>query len=332
MNDLISIVVPIYNSESTLERCIDSILRQDYQNFELILIDDGSKDNSLKICNQYIDQRIRIVHQENKGVSFTRNKGISLAYGKYIFFIDSDDYIEKNYFSSFIDLVEEVTDLVLCPIEGFSEISFKCDDNLLIDFNKLDKMKFLELNEKYILYGPVAKMYNLDLIKKQKIIFPIDISFGEDLIFNFNYLKHINKIKYTNKTSYYYDRSNVTSLSQKYRENRYENELILFNVLMNFFYDKGIINQESNKYLYGRIFDSAYNSIAEICKFENKLICQINMISKILKDKTLKKSYIYLPKNKYPNIVVKMMRNELSVMLCFFYKANFIKNKIKKGD
>lgn len=331
MNDLVSVIVPIYNAEKTINRCIDSIISQDYRNIEIILIDDGSKDNSYNICMSYGDKRIQVIHQENKGVSFTRNVGINLAKGKYIFFIDSDDFINKNYFSSFLDLMDDENILGLCPIEGLQNTFFECVNNLLIDFNKLDQEMFLELNKNYILYGPVAKIYNLDLIKKHNIIFPINISFGEDLIFNFEYLKYINRIKYTNKTSYYYDRSNETSLSQKYRKNRYENELLLFETLKNFFDGKGINSRDSKEYLFGRVFDSAYNSIAEVCKFENRIIQQINMISKIVKDKTLKESFKYLPDNKYSKLILLMMKNELSVSLYFFYKLSSIKNKMKEG-
>ena len=97
--ELISIIIPVYNSEKYLQRCIDSIKSQTYNNIEILLIDDGSTDNSLQICNENAlkDSRINVIHKKNTGVSDTRNIGIAKSKGKYVSFIDSDDYIEKNY-------------------------------------------------------------------------------------------------------------------------------------------------------------------------------------------------------------------------------------------
>ena len=98
---MISVIVPIYNNEKYLAKCIDSILVQEYRDFELILIDDGSRDGSGSICDQYAiqDERIVVIHQKNKGVSVARNKGLSIARGNYVTFIDSDDWVMPEYLS-----------------------------------------------------------------------------------------------------------------------------------------------------------------------------------------------------------------------------------------
>ena len=98
---LVSIIIPIYNSEKYLKKCIDSILEQKYNNLEIILINDGSTDNSGKICDRLAieDKRIKVIHKLNEGVSIARNKGLEMAKGEYIFFIDSDDYIDENIIS-----------------------------------------------------------------------------------------------------------------------------------------------------------------------------------------------------------------------------------------
>lgn len=97
-----SVIVPIYNVEKYLNKCIDSIMNQTYNDFELILVDDGSPDNCLSICNHYADtdNRIKVIHQENKGVSIARQNGVSIAKGEYLAFIDSDDWVEINFLSS----------------------------------------------------------------------------------------------------------------------------------------------------------------------------------------------------------------------------------------
>lgn len=126
----ISIVVPIYNAEKYLERCIQSILVQTYSDFEVLLINDGSKDNSIKICQQYEkkDNRIKVIDKKNEGVSQTRNQGIKIARGKYIQFIDSDDFIEPNMLEEMLEKAEkEEVDVCIC---GFQYTYEKGDKNV----------------------------------------------------------------------------------------------------------------------------------------------------------------------------------------------------------
>ena len=114
---MISIIVPVYNAEDSVESCIDSILNQSYTDIELILVDDGSKDNSLKICNERAknDIRITVIHQENGGVSTARNNGLMAARGEYIQFVDSDDTIEQNMTETLWSMMEkEKADLAVC--------------------------------------------------------------------------------------------------------------------------------------------------------------------------------------------------------------------------
>ena len=117
MEELISVVIPVYNAESFLPACLDSILRQTYVCFEVILVDDGSKDGSLALCQDYAakDSRVRVIHQENQGVSAARNAGVRHATGNYISFIDADDYIQEDYFQRlYQDLKEHQADMVCC--------------------------------------------------------------------------------------------------------------------------------------------------------------------------------------------------------------------------
>ena len=124
MNPLISIVVPVYNVEKYITRCLDSILNQTYTNFELILINDGSTDSSGKICEDYQsrESRITVLNQENQGLSAARNEGIEIAQGKYITFIDSDDYVYPKYLEKLLNaIIEHKADISLCGSERFTE-------------------------------------------------------------------------------------------------------------------------------------------------------------------------------------------------------------------
>lgn len=124
----ISIIVPVYNAEKFLVRCIDSILAQKYKNFELLLIDDGSKDSSGHICDLYAekDARIRVFHKENGGVSSARNLGLEKAKGEWITFCDSDDYVKDFWLDNFIKNIDATTDFVCQGYEASNAISGKC--------------------------------------------------------------------------------------------------------------------------------------------------------------------------------------------------------------
>src|SRR5574344_1872249 len=129
MQGLISIIVPVYNSEKTLKRCYDSLINQDYKNIEIILIDDGSKDKSGEICDLYAkkDKRIKVFHQENQGESAARNCGLKFAEGEWITFCDSDDFVAKNYISSFLsmEVLRKDTLYITGEKEGFTEKDLK---------------------------------------------------------------------------------------------------------------------------------------------------------------------------------------------------------------
>ena len=123
-NPLVSVIVPVYNVENYLRRCLDSIVCQTYKNLEIILIDDGSTDKSGKICDEYAkkDKRIKVIHKENEGVAIARNDGISKTTGKYIAFIDSDDYVDTNYINFLISIaITNDTDIVQCDSKLFMD-------------------------------------------------------------------------------------------------------------------------------------------------------------------------------------------------------------------
>lgn len=269
MNELISIIVPVYNSEKYIEKCITTITSSTYSNLEVILIDDGSNDGSGQICDKIkkSDNRISVIHQSNHGVSYTRNLGIKLANGTYIAFIDSDDTISIDYFEKLLKCLEtNKADLSICTVAHMrgSQIQRDALGSIIIDFEKIDidsKENFLELNKKYYLYGPVNKLYKTEIIKKNKVEFPIDTSYGEDLLFNFKYLEYCRVIAYTEGGVYYYNHDNEVSLSHKYRENIFENGLRLNLCMEDFCVRHDLFDEFMCRYIAERIFDDTYNSI-----------------------------------------------------------------------
>ncbi len=216
----ISVIVPVYNVEKYLSRCIDSILNQSYADFELLLINDGSTDNSASICNEYEkkDSRIRVFHKENGGVSTARNLGIENAKGRWICFIDSDDWIEKEYFNAFnvdsfsintlkIQLYKQYNE----NLNGYTNLF---DDNIksIVTSNDIEKYNIFSFT------APWCKLYCLDLIKINSIRFNPNISLGEDGLFFYEYLKYIDSIDIIEKYLYVYSVGTQNSLTMKYHE------------------------------------------------------------------------------------------------------------------
>lgn len=213
---LVSVIIPVYNDEKYLCECVDSVIRQTYNNLEIILIDDGSRDKSGKICDEYakVDDRIKVVHQNNHGVSFSRNKGIEISAGKYIAFIDADDSVEVEYLEEMVKCMHNIDcDLIL---SGYNNIF--CDKNIIQsnyfngnisgniknDFHKMRKY----------LFAPWGKLYKREIIIKNNILFPIDFSDAEDHVFNFEYISHIRNYFYINKSLYNYYHRNRKTLSK----------------------------------------------------------------------------------------------------------------------
>ena len=171
MNPLISVVIPVYNAELLLEKCLDSILTQEYRPLEIVIVNDGSTDKSSEICKKYRDnyECITYVEQENRGASVARNRGLQEASGKYITFIDSDDSIATGYFQVLYEnMVREHADLSLVSVSD-SLGRKMCIENAVVDFQQNMTDVFWDLNTSFLLYGPCATLYRSDFIKKYNI-------------------------------------------------------------------------------------------------------------------------------------------------------------------
>ena len=220
-NPRISVIVPVYNVEKYLPRCIDSILAQTFTDFELLLIDDGSSDNSGKICDKYArkDKRIRVFHKENGGVSSARNIGLDKAKGEWITFVDSDDYVGKNWLTYFYPTDKDKGYLRVQGYEIIQSNQRTCiiSSQSIFFCTKSEILKnIIELeSSKILLYKtPWNKMYSNSVIKKNNIYFDESVSLGEDYLFTLNYLCHINTLNIIECHEYKYINDNST-LSKK---------------------------------------------------------------------------------------------------------------------
>ena len=199
----ISVIIPVYNVENYLEKCINSIINQTYKDLEIILVDDGSTDSSGKICDDYSkkDDRIIVIHKNNNGVSSARNDGLRKATGDYVVFPDSDDYIDSNMYKDMLEQFKDTIDLVCC---GYYINDSKKNDKKheKIINNKLS-MEYLMGDDYYKGYV-WNKMYKMQIIKKINLFFNENITICEDLLFNTIYINNIRKSVFLDKQYYYY--------------------------------------------------------------------------------------------------------------------------------
>lgn len=206
----VSIIVPVYNSEKTLARCINSILKQKYQTTEIILVNDGSTDNSLTICEEYArkDPRVIVIDKKNTGVSDTRNTGISYASGEYIQFVDSDDWITENATGVLVDRMQQANcDMVISSfyrvVNGKTAEKGHIQTDIVMD--KKEFISHMMEAPANFYYGVMwNKLYRSDIIRAHRITCCTDLDWCEDFLFNLDYIRYSETFASLNTPIYYY--------------------------------------------------------------------------------------------------------------------------------
>ena len=223
MKPLLSVIVPVYNVEKYLKRCLESILVQSWNDYEIILVDDGSTDSSAQICDLYAEkyEMIRVIHKENKGLSDTRNRGIEEASGEYVYFPDSDDWLEPNTFSELSDVIEELT----YDIISFNrEFVTSEEDKLISAKSRIQKLSGKQALLEMLKQSDVTGFAN-DKIYRKKLFLDNDIEFPvgkyyEDLGTNYKLFLKATKVYVTNQKYYHYLITNPDSITQSWNEQK----------------------------------------------------------------------------------------------------------------
>ncbi len=282
MENKFSIIVPVYNAEKYILECLESIANQENANFEVILINDGSTDNSKIICEKFCqkDKRFKLINQDNLGVSKTRNRALQLVTGKYIIFVDADDILKKNALK---EIFEHATNKQLVCY-GYTKMYKNKNENVLLidstdDFNKIEREIVLENSIGGYLWN---KMFLTSIIKKNNIQFKEDINYCEDLLFVAEYLSSISKVIYINKSLYYY-RMRKNSLTYNFFNSNEGSILKAYSLLIEWYKDKKEFYWNLQlKYL---VF---YNKLKNVIKNKNDIdINIINNEKNILKNNKL---------------------------------------------
>lgn len=292
--NLISIIVPVFNTEIYLEKCIKSLCAQTYENIEILLIDDGSTDSSGAICDEFEnrEKKIRAIHKKNGGPSSARNTGIEEAKGEYITFVDADDYVSPQYIENLYESVLK-KDLVCA---GYIDIS---------RYGKYEHTDFIKEGDKKklsddILTGtggvPWGKLYRKEIINENRIRFNSNVIMSEDLLFLLDYVNYVREYKYTAGKYYIYNRLNEKGISRNISNKYLESYEI-------FFWD---LEEKLRKLEYSQI---------EIERISNKkvehMICEILMSSR-----NIKQNYASIIKNERFKQVIKENENSNYIIQC----------------
>lgn len=329
MEDKVSVIVPVYNVGKYVGKCLESILNQTYNNYEIIIVDDGSTDNSLKICEQWANKssRINIIHKENEGLGFARNTGLQYASGDYVLFVDSDDFISPYMIEKLHQSIKKTkSDTAYCGLNRYFDENHiihyppKCGEIIYSENEIIDKV-LLEMigttpNEKEDMNMEVSvwhSLYSMKIIREHNVLFPSERVFmSEDISFHIDYLKHSKRTCFINDCLYYY-RLNQNSLSKKYDANRFFRQKEMYFQII----DKLSQFIESEKYILRadrRLLGGARGRILDIVQFEKKH--QISLISEVSSDLLLEQILC-----KYPYLNNPLKHRVFN--FCLKYRLNF---------
>ncbi len=213
----ISIIVPVYKVERYLLKCLDSILAQTFEDWECLLVDDGSPDGSGRICDEYAakDARFKVIHKQNEGVGAARNTGLEHASGQYVAFVDSDDFCENTYLENFNAGDGTEADIVIQGYQKYIDgvcpgVTFKASS-----YTRNELVGGIIENDLLTFGAPYCKLFRRDIIERDHIRFATKYSFGEDMYFFFYYLTHLYSIELVDGAGYYYRCEQNDSLSVK---------------------------------------------------------------------------------------------------------------------
>lgn len=315
---MITVAIPVYNSEKYLKRSIESVLEQTYIDFELLLIDDGSMDNSSSICKNYekIDKRVKYIRNEHRGIGYTRYFIVHKAKGEFLFFLDSDDYISKDCLQILFSNINQNIDCVIAQHHRYSN-DYKEIKQVVFPIGEFDLTIEKNLMDEVINFPHGVELWNK--LYKTNILqsiweFPIELEFGEDILYYLLYLCNCKKIKCINNISYYYEfRNNSTARTNN-------DTLILLKYIDYLIKCEKLFNLKNTIYPLV-IYLICCNSLQKYFKNNNS-----NKKNKLIKDlkslhnnpKMIEYSIIYLKNKKFYNY---NLPKEILIGACEFFKS-----------
>lgn len=316
----VSIIVPVYNAQAYLHKCINSLLSQSYTDFEILLINDGSKDNSGNICDEFAkkDKRIRVIHKENGGVSSARNRGLDESQGKYIMFCDSDDFICHDFCKPLTELAQDDEDCLV--IAGITLLNDSGKDEKLLcpAYSEGDSVTltntdfcdlYVNLNLKkpfQLMHMPYNKLFSRKVIESNQLRFNTEIHYNEDFIFNLNYLDKVSRVKIFNDSIYNYYTDVPGSLCKRY----FKDIITMFtakeDALKSVIIDKASDKTSAEKVWYTLVFNDTNRAINNTFSQSNTESekDKIKYCTKLIRNKRFRLSLKYADKSGYNKLYV----------------------------
>jgi glycosyltransferase involved in cell wall biosynthesis len=327
----VSVIVPVYNVEKYLVKCLDSIFSQSYQDYEVIVVDDGSNDGSSRICDKYVlqDRRMKVIHQNNMGLSAARNTGLSLATGKYIMFLDSDDYVYENCLANLMNFGNHEPDFVIGTIvweNENGERNYQKKRNSVL-YNKNDFLTEIPslLQERRLNYVH-AKLYKKSILESNGIIFEDDmLTSAEDTVFNFTYLPLCTNVFISGEVSHHYV-NHGNGLSQKFYMDRYERAQRLSDFIEKTCQELGIYDTSYPVICERRMYACKWfiDSVLQQEDFSNDVL--VKLLNKPYNDRKLRNAVAYVDLNEFDNICKLIKKGSKRVV--FEYKSYMFLKKI----
>lgn len=331
---MISVIIPVYNVEKYLRKCLDSVVSQTYRDIEIILVDDGSTDFSGSICDEYAlkDRRIQVYHETNKGVSNARNKGLQIAKGEWVLFIDSDDWIDTQLLEVCWERICKVEDADICFFghkevvdTGKSQIKEETnactklvcrDDFLGLQYRIFNRDRFACCDKKLIKLSSPCKLYRRELLISNRIFFPETLVNGEDGIFNLYAYQYARCGICVEKVLYYY-RIHNNSVTQSYRvkvEQEFEKLHIEYRKFLNITNNQNCFEQVFQERL---IWSFSFCCILKYCHPDNPYDYSRR-----------KKQFLREYRKNYENVIKSVSLKEFGfqkrVLFYFLKKENFL--------
>lgn len=330
----VSVIIPVYNSEKYLAETIESLLNQTLKECEFIFINDGSKDNSLNILEKYKekDSRIIVISQENKGVSEARNRGLEIAKGEYIGFVDGDDYIQNDMYERLYDLaVKKNCDII---ISNFSNGSFPFKVN-----EELNKTYIKENIYPYFLrsdgFNSVCnKIFKRSIINQNKIIFPSGVALGEDGVFNMKIFTYCKNAYYTSYNGYFYREREGSATRSIKGKDLFKRSLEVYKEPLKEFKLWEIKESDINRLKSIKLINSSINYTYIYLRKNNELSFKIrysyvkNMINNKHLIEVLNLGYeeVYKEKGRYERFILKMIKNKNALGILIATKYSEYRN------
>lgn len=310
--ELISIIIPVYNSEKYIGKLLYSLSNQSYTEIEIIVIDDGSTDDSKKICENYDDERVKVIESVNLGASAARNKGLEIAKGKYVMFMDSDDYIRENMIENYYNaMVKYHVDLVCGNTENTTNKQIMKD--ILLTGEDCGKRYVVDFYDTAPYNGPWCKMYKKSLIKKG---FDTRQLKSNDLVFNLEYLKNVSSICIIPDYSYVGNDKDHVSLTRRYKKNEFEMFVRSNKILLGFL---GDLNKYSNHEIRCRLFNSAKSSCMLCLRSNLPIKEKYHEVSLIVRNNELHDSLKLVDSLNFINKIIAVMFKYKLILASFIF-------------